>query len=413
MANFCKKCGNALNIEYGLCPVCDKVKIEEKEALKVQESQEVIAPEPQAVVGFCMDCGSPLDPVTGTCNRCNPATSENNDFADDYNQVDNSKAPHKNKESKPKKKRKELSNGLSLTLVIIMSFFVLLTSLIPIVALAARTTTTQDNVEDILDELDLIAVMEEIPLNEEFGVDGVDNFYEGLCYVLEEEYDANVTDNRMEEFIEESDILEDMAAKVIEYTDDIFKGTEEFTLTVDDVADILKNNRKAMSNAFDTEFTKSDCEDIAQWILPEEETDFYPEVLRDEMPLVMGLAQYGCSYITIIIMFAVAIILITLMVLICRLTHALMGTGIALTVSGLITTVVTIIASAFGSLWKTICAGEELIAVISSEAIKMNTALFVIPLVVGVLVMTGGIVLIVMKKKKKAKEADKSNKANS
>lgn len=380
MANFCKKCGSRLNAEFSLCPACDAAELAvlkadqgDEETVRLNDEPTVkVAPQPA--------------PVAKT-----PA------------QKQSKPAPQKAAPAKPKKKRKWLHPAVSAVIVVILSLILIVTSLTPMLIFSVRGALKEDNIEKIIYKADLIAVMKEIPVSGEYTTS--DNFYYALCDFMEDEFGTNITESQMERFIEKSDIREDIAEKIDEYIDDVFDGTSDFELDRDEVARILIDNRADMVNAFEIPVSNEHCIRIAEWIIPEDGVEeFYPETLREDMPMLMLGARVGLSYITAALLIAVSVITVILM-LVASISQGLIGSGIVLTLDGILFAVPTVL-SLIAPLWETICGGEYLIAFISSELLKLNVVSYILVLLLGAVLLIAGIVVAIIRivKNKKNKK---------
>ena len=187
--------------------------------------------------------------------------------------------------------------------------------------------------------------------------------------------------------------------------DDVFDGTSDFELDRDEVARILIDNRTYMTEAIDAPFTSDVCIRIAEWIIPEEGVEeFYPETLREDMPMLMLGARFGLSYVTAALLIAVSVITVILM-LVASISQGLIGSGIVLTLDGILFAVPTVL-SLIAPLWETICGGEYLIAFISSELLKLNVVSYILVLLLGAVLLIAGIVVAIIRivKNKKNKK---------
>lgn len=380
MANFCKKCGSRLDAEFSLCPACDAAELAVLKADKGDE--ETVRPN--------------VEPTVKVAPQPAPVA----------------KAPAQ-KQSKPaakkatpapkKKKRKWLHPAVSAVIVVILSLILIVTSLTPMLIFSVRGALKEDNIEKIIYKADLIAIMKEIPVSGEYTTS--DNFYYALCDFMEEEFGANITESQMERFIEKSDIREDIAEKIDEYIDDVFDGTSDFKLDRDEVARILVDNRSDMVNAFEIPVSNEHCIRIAEWIIPEDGVEeFYPETLREDMPMLMLGARVGLSYVTAALLIAVSVITVILM-LVASISQGLIGSGIVLTLDGILFAVPAVL-SLIAPLWETICGGEYLIAFISSELLKLNVVSYILVLLLGAVLLIAGIVVAIIRivKNKKNKK---------
>ncbi|MBQ3074260.1 MAG: hypothetical protein IJD19_06350 [Ruminococcus sp.] len=380
MANFCKKCGSRLDAEFSLCPACDAAELAVLKADKGAEETVRLNDEPTVKVA-----PQPA-PVAKT-----PA------------QKQSKPAPKKAAPAKPKKKRKWLHPAVSAVIVVILSLVLIVTSLTPMLIFSVRGALKEDNIEKIIYKADLIAVMKEIPVSGEYTTS--DNFYYALCDFMEDEFGTNITESQMERFIEKSDIREDIAEKIDEYIDDVFDGTSDFELDRDEVARILIDNRADMVNAFEVPVSNEHCIRIAEWIIPEDGVEeFYPETLREDMPMLMLGARFGLSYVTAALLIAVSVITVILM-LVASISQGLIGSGIVLTLDGILFAVPTVL-SLIAPLWETICGGEYLIAFISSELLKLNVVSYILVLLLGAVLLIAGIVVAIIRivKNKKNKK---------
>ncbi|MGN0504475.1 MAG: hypothetical protein ACI4HJ_05455 [Ruminococcus sp.] len=435
MANFCKKCGTALNPEFGLCPNCDSAELESKLA-KEAESFDIVSQEntasqetealaaegipeaqekPAMFRGFCMNCGTALDPQTGLCPVCTSekeASSANEKYSKNEKTSKSKKAKSTKNDvvrDKNKGKKGELPAVAAILITAFLSLLIFAFTLAPTLLLSVRNSTTKTALEEIISEVDMVTVLSEIPLIEDSSANEYSNLYDNLCYNLETGFDIKVTDNRMREFFSDEDVVADIAKLFSRYAEDVYNGTSYFSFTPHDLADIFYRNSAVFERAFDTYLTREEYELLASSVI-EETPEIYPATLRENDPAIMYSVEYGVSYVSIIVMYVLAAVFAVLAVILCKARRGLVGAGLSIGLVGIITALTAFISGAIPTLWNTICGGNEAIASVSAQIINHNLLIFLITLGVGIVIFAFGIVLSIKDASKKAREIDDNSK---
>lgn len=433
MANFCKKCGTALNPEFGLCPNCDSAELESKLA-KEAESFDIVSQEntasqetealaaegipeaqekPVMFRGFCMNCGTALDSQTGLCPVCGPekaASSANEKNSKNEKSQKTKKSKSKEKDAaKDKGKKGEPPAVAAILITAFLSLLIFAFTLAPTLLLSVRNSTTKTALEEIISEVDMVTVLSEIPLIEDSSANEYSNLYDNLCYNLETGFDIKVTDNRMREFFSDEGVVEDIAKLFNRYAEDVYNGTSYFSFAPHDLADIFYRNSAVFERAFDTYLTREEYELLASSVIAET-PEIYPATLRENDPAVMYSVEYGASYVSIIAMYVLAAVFAVLAVILCKARRGLVGAGLSIGLVGIITALTAFISGAIPTLWNTICGDNEAIASVSAQIINHNLLIFLITLGVGIVIFAVGIVLSIKDATKKAREIDDNSK---
>ncbi len=412
MAKFCKKCGTALNSETGLCPNCvsddpqikgsEEIEASEPVTQEISENPEIEVPtmeaeeKPEVFRGFCMVCGTTLDSKTGLCPVC--GKEEKAEKQKDKKSKKDKSSKSKKSKSKAKGKDKEKDGGLpavaAVILAVFLSLLVFAFTLVPTLILSVRSATTEPALREIISEVDMVTVLSAIPVNESESITEYDNLYDNLCYNLEVGFDVKVTDNRMREFFSDEGVVEDVAELLNCYAEDVWSGTEYFTFTPEDLADIFYSNSSAFEEAFDTYLTRDEYQLLASYVISET-PEIYPSTLQKEYPVAMSAVQYGASYVSIIAMYVLATGFALLAVLLCKARRGFIGVGVSIGLVGLITSLAAFVSGAIPALWKTICAGNDAIASVSAQVINYNLLIYLITLGVGFILFVIGMVLCI------------------
>ncbi|MDD6252193.1 MAG: zinc ribbon domain-containing protein [Oscillospiraceae bacterium] len=433
MANFCKKCGTALNPEFGLCPNCDSAELESKlakeaESFDIVSQEDTASQETEALAaegipeaqekpvmfrGFCMNCGTALDPQTGLCPVCTSekaASSANEKNSKNEKSQKSKKSKSKEKDAaKDKGKKGELPAVAAILITAFLSLLIFAFTLAPTILLSVRNSTTKTALEEIISEVDMVTVLSEIPLIEDSSANEYSNLYDNLCYNLETGFDIKVTDNRMREFFSDEGVVEDIAKLFSRYAEDVYNGTNYFSFTPHDLADIFYRNSAVFERAFDTYLTREEYELLASSVIAET-PEIYPATLRENDPAVMYSVEYGVSYVSIIAMYVLAAVFAVLAVILCKARRGLVGAGLSIGLVGIITALTAFISGAIPTLWNTICGGNEAIASVSAQIINHNLLIFLITLGVGIVIFAVGIVLSIKDASKKAREISDTSK---
>ena len=395
MYKFCPKCGTAIDGELGLCPNCDKEKIEQ------------IRNAPK----FCARCGSKLDLQIGLCPNCSKAPESGfttelsvtpeppaagpvqvNTFTG-YNQdivLETVKAPdEKGKKSKKNKKSKKdkSKSGVKTAVTVLLCILLFVTLFTAVTVYSVRNFTSEENVEDIIDELEYsdIASMVADANGISSGKKAMGMVLDPITEYLEKETGVTVSDDDFEDFIERSDLKEFMAEKINDFFDDIFSNKNNFSLTTEDVYDFIDDSEKDIYKYLHVVLDETHKAQISEYLIDEDASDeLSVSEIKDDAPALYYVVSIGLSYVVLAAMILLSIFMI-FMAVYGDVFKGICGTGIVFTLVGAIFSIPAVISAAAPGMWQMICGDNLLISFITGKYLAANMSVFITVTAVGIL----------------------------
>ena len=417
MARFCSRCGSLNDESTGLCPVCDREKLEAMRS-------------PQRKVNFCAVCGTPIDQETGNCPNCTKPIEEvpaaeatvavETTFVADEPMVEESSAeasevvietvaeepetavavqetpvfePIPIQEPAVAVEYKKRSGAGKVILTIFLSFLLFITSLLSVVVICVRYTTSQNTIQSVLEEIDYVEVLNNVLQTEEvvsgeFGdVTDTRSFSDNLCEYLEEEHGVeNVDSKQIEEFIEESTIMDFISEKAAAYVSDIYSGSDDFDITVKDVEALVEDNAEVFEEHFGVTVTDNEVKKITEWLVDEEMLEeISTSAVKDDSSEIYYVLNIGFSYFTLVILLVLVLLCLVGMGLV-DWSKGAMGAGIVFTIIGGLFTAVALVLAGLPALLSSFI-GENFISDIVMKVLSANLVVFASVLGLGVLLL--------------------------
>ncbi len=342
MANFCGKCGTALDNATGFCPNCDR----EKFNVVTNTSN------------FCSKCGSTIDKQTGLCPNCD-------NFGTDSYQESVPKTETL-KEQKPKK-----SKAVTTLITVILSICLFLTSAFAITIYSVRNAVKEDNAEKLFENVNVLVLLE--------NSNDLERFYTHMSSL----HNIQLTDQKLERFIDKSTIKPYVAEKISDFAEDFFEDYAELKFSKREIANLLQRNSSVINDEFGVYLMDYEIESIAEWIIGEDEvvviniSDF-----KSDNSALYFVISIAISYITMAIFIVLSALIIFFMIR-NNLSQAVCGISINLIVFGGLTSIISLLAALITPLWQTIC-GDSIIGMVIGNIISVNALLGIIFLILGV-----------------------------
>lgn len=379
MANFCGKCGAPVDAATGRCPNCDREPATEP---TVATAVEAAAP---GHAHFCPYCGGATDPQTGAC--VNPACTGGKATSTMAASETAGSAPVSHRaaagrpETKKPKKKKPVAVTTALTVLLSVALFI--TSLLAVAIYDVRSAIRAENLENLFESVELTELLDTAQLTDSTDLQ---RFYNSIS----RDYGVDMTDSKLNEFVNRSTVREFLAKKAAELCDGLFSDEEEFTVTKREVLNLLQKNSKLINEEFGVYLTDSDLREIADWIFDTEESVAIPlDIVKDSAPTAYYAVTIGFSYVTMAV-FLVLSVLIAVLMCTNSLSQAAVGIGVDFCLLGGLFGLAAIFASRITPLWNTIC-GDSLVGLVAGNLVSAGA------LVSGVLFAVGVALLVVRK----------------
>lgn len=388
MAKFCGKCGSQLDELTGLCPVCD---INEKTV---------------SLYGNANDTGFDFDKTMASDNVYSaPADTQflgyentQQSFVPEVpvvkEEIKNTKEKKENNPKKEKKANKEKkskrSKGLTLFITILLSFCLFLTSTISLVLFDVRNAISEDNADEILENIEVVTILENT------NPDAV-TYMEDFFDFLYKEFRLDISKNDLNDLFEQEEVQEYVGGLVSDFADDIFDGSiAKVKITRSDIADLVIDCSEYIDDEYNVSLSYKDADKIAEWILPDGDIVV---INSDDFSTLATVARFTLSYVTIVLFMLLSAFLIFLLIR-NNLSQAAMGGGIVyLTLGGL--TGIAVVLVLIPSLFKTIC-GVSFILGIVGNILLIGAVVSAVLFAIGLLSIVARIVVKKIIKKKNA-----------
>lgn len=425
MANFCSKCGTAIDQNTGLCPNCDRDRL--NQLLAEQKNPTALK--------FCNLCGSRLSDETGECmNSLCPGKAplpvpeepvaetyypENNqdynqNFGRNYNRNQfQQEEPFQNPvpswmtqevteepqtpqvEEKPKKAKKSGSKAVTTIVTILLSICLFISFLSAVLIYDVRSSMKEENLLHLLSgiEVDVEEILDTVDVNNEVKLDGFYNY-------MEDEHYADISNKKMNRFIENSAVKEYVAETLAEFFEDFYDGFGSLKFSNDMAYDLVQENKSTIEKSFNVDLDKDDMKDIAEWIYSDKEdlVLINSTIIEEEAPAVYYGATIGFSYGALIVMLLLSALYIYLMFR-NSWSQATCSIGIIFIIVGLPITLGAAMAAWIPSLWE-VLVGDSLISMVIGSYVRVIGLVHAIVLGIGVaMLVVRGIIRKIMNKK--------------
>lgn len=358
MAKFCGKCGSPTDSATGLCPICDRDRLNSL-------SGGTAAATPTS---YCPVCGNVINAQNGLCSNPNCSTVKGKASTDS--------APAENSESKPKKSKSKSATTITTILLSICLFF---TSLFSIIIIDVRNALDEDNVEGLLDNIKATDLLDSAG---SASNNDLMRFYNSLKRKL----GIEMTDDRLNNFIEKSTVKEFVAEKIADFFEDFYEDEGKLKITYREVSTLLKRNSKVINEEFGVHLYNSELEMIADWIFADKEILIIDsQTLKDETPVIYYGLHIGFSYITMTVFLLLSALIIFFMIKNSA-SQGSCGIGVNLIVLGAPLTLVAVLAAWLPNLWSNVCGGS-FIGILAGNFFAVNGLIGFAVFAVGIAVL--------------------------
>ena len=332
---------------------------------------------------FCTRCGAEIAENNAFCTKCGATQNAAFDQMREPEQISHYKLD--------KKKSTVLTN----VTIVILSICLFITSALAVTIYEARQLSSAEKAENLLDNIQVLDIFEN--LSDSNRVD-LDRFYS----YLDESLGINITDEKLNDFVNNSTVKSFVANKISTFIEDLFEGDADLTITKQEVIILLQENSDAIYTEFGKKLvsdnledlinnhsdiedllnTQNDFQDIANWIF--DDADYIEIISSDDIENDFSALYYlihiGLSYYTMAFFMLLSAVIMFFMIR-KGLTKALCGIGIVLIMLSVPTGIIALFSSWMPSLWSAICGGSIAGLVIGNilfENIVLNRILFVL-----------------------------------
>lgn len=124
--------------------------------------------------------------------------------------------------------------------------------------------TTDPTADTVIGDINMDEIPEDI-LTGGGTEENVGSLVEWLCdQLIPEDSESEITKEQLQSFAEKSTVSEFMAEKLTEYADDFINGTENASITTEEIMDLLEENEAVMKSELNLELTAEQKEQIRQ-----------------------------------------------------------------------------------------------------------------------------------------------------
>ena len=243
---------------------------------------------------------------------------------------------------------------------VVLCVLIFLCSFLSIVLLNVQSLTSQDILEQSLEEmvlnLDLTRIQaSDVLSNAEPGT----SVAELIAQEIEKSYvvEVDVDEDDVQEFLEESSFLPFIAEKISEYADDIRNDRRGTGITERELENLLWENEDEIEDLVGMPLTQTDVDNVVakadtQGLMK----SLRAKTLKNDIPVAYSALQIALSEITVIVLVVLMILMALLVAKIYKwnIFQACGSVGTVLTVSGGIFVALTLIALVMNLVWSSI-----------------------------------------------------------
>ncbi len=291
MANYCMHCGTVLHPDFGLCPHCNRDRL--NQMIYTQRTQAGFGP-PQAVFA---DGIPAVQPVTV---RQQPKTVE-------------------------KPTRKPLLKIIVASMLTVVLLCLCLTA-------TGIFTVRQATTEEALTEM--VANAELSDLLGLMGEQAETGFYTPIKEYVLKNTGIRLKNATVDSLLEASGLKYYLAEQTAVYAKDLYNGTNNFSLKQKDIYRLLRANRREMENEIKISLSDDVLGQLAEVLANQKLIEkIGTEVLKETAPQVYYGLHFGLSYSAIAVLLAVAAVIFFAMLHL-DFSLGILGCGVALTITG-------------------------------------------------------------------------------
>jgi len=410
MAKFCTICGGAIDQETGKCTACDSaVAPAENTAVNTAdtEANEAPATAPENVIEntsesesapalkFCTKCGNPMDPVTGKCLDCDaPTAAPVYEFGPMKGMpiAPEMPAPTVSYGKAEKAPRKKKPTALTVIITVILSFCLILTTVITYALFSVKNALTAIDPAKIVENLDFEEIVKD---NATFDNEDLEKFYEKL----DTDFGIKIDNKGLTEFIEDSSIKEFVVDKVSDFMNSINDKNATLEITKRDIVNLLKDNQKLIEKEFGVSLSTDEIKDISEMMFEGKDLELITmkDLKKDNSAIFDALDTLLSP--TLSIFFAALCLIVFLIMLLNSPSQGSICGGIIFIVIGVLTGSVSLLAGTITPALSGMVGGK-LIAGIVSDILSANFIISAVIFGIGIVsIITRIIVKIAVGKK--------------
>ncbi len=283
----------------------------------------------------------------------------------------------------PKRKRKHVV--LTTILTVLLAIMLFMTSAAAIGIYGIRNAVSSVNAEELINNIDIAEILSDV----DNGVDlDLDRFYE----FLEEEHQITMNDEDIERFIKKSTVVSYISDKLSDFVEDFFEDDAELEFSRREIVDLIEDNNELIYDMFDRKLTEEEVLDIADWVVGEDGGFvFDTDSIKDEMPSVYTAVNVGLSYTAMWILAGISFAIVILM-LVNSVSQGFCGTGIVLTIIGVIISFLAVLTELLSSVLKSVF-GNSIVSTLVGNILAINKVMCVSVLGAGIFLIIAGSVI--------------------
>ncbi len=319
---------------------------------------------------FCGKCGSAIDTMTGLCPNCDREKLNSTVGNSNLNTVVNTVATptfQKVAVNVPKKKHNVAKSFLMVALSICLFF----TSLFSVIIFDARNTF--DNTDKLLDNIDATDFLDSAGLASDYKIN---EFYAFLL----ERFGFEISDRRLDNFINRSEFKEFFADEIEDFVEDMFEGRAKLVITKKELVELIEDNNDIIEEEFGRQLNYGEVLRVADWVFEGDELKIIDsKTLKNDAPVAYYTLTVGFSYTTLIILGLLSAIIIFVLIKM-SLSKSLISLGVVFMILGFFGSLLVLIASP-------ICeaiGAEKVICTVVGNLFALNLAPSIVLLVLGI-----------------------------
>ncbi len=296
MANYCIHCGTVLHPRFGLCPRCNRERLNQ---LIYQERGYGTIVRQSSVPAYAQPAAIPVQQPSQTVCR-NIAVSGQ-------------------RRHKPVYK---------IVLTAILSFVLLMTGFVSMGIVGIRQITSESTLIDIAENAAFSDLTGLLP------GDVQKQIYDPVRNYILENTGISLSNGQINSIMDASGYPVYLAEKAAEYATDLYDGTDSFSLSEKEVYRLLRANREEMEAVIKTNMDNASLEQMAKLLANQRWIEMIsPAAVKDNTPGVYYSLHFGLSY-GAAALFAVVAVMLWLGMLSADFSLGILGGGTALATAG-------------------------------------------------------------------------------
>ena len=308
---------------------------------------------------FCTKCGNKLDEVNGLCPVCDIDQIEGNPFAELEKDL-------------MKDMRKNKAKASTTVISVVLSVVLFITLFLGMTIYFVRSSLDKKSIKNYLEDI----VVTDFLYNTGIASDAeFDKFYETAYEVC----GAEIDENQLNEFIDESSVEDFFVSKFSGFFDDFFEGNAELEVRRDEIVDLIEDNTMEIRDCFGVVLDNSQVSEMADYFCKEGEVIYIDtESFEDSFDGIYQIISICFSTYTMIFLFVISMIIMGLMFF-NSITQALSCIGIDFIIYGGFFILLISLIQLFNSILE-----ESFIMTFLNFFAQENTFIFIIFIIVGI-----------------------------